>query len=387
MFCYQCEQTFRGTGCTTLGVCGKDETTATLQDLLVHATKGISMYAHRAAQLGASDAAVDRGVIEGLFATVTNVDFDPQRLQGHLAQAAAVRDKARTMYEAACRTGGQDGRETRRTGGLAAGGRPRRPGPPRRRGLGHAAAGRPGPGRRRPAGIGHLRPERGGRLCRSRLSAGPRRPGHLRHLPRSPRLPHPRRLHRRRHPRLGDEDRRAEPQGHGPAGRGQHRRLRPSRADASPRHAHPGQGDRGLRPRPEGPRRAAQADRRPRHQRLYPRRDAPLPRLSGPEEVQAPGGQLRRRLAGPGQGVRRVPRRRADDDQLHPEAAGKLPRPHFHQRAGRLAGRGPHRPRPRLHAGDPGRAGGARLRRRRRRSRRPLPSASAATPCWAWPTR
>ncbi len=106
MFCYQCEQSFRGTGCTTLGVCGKDETTATLQDLLVYATKGIAMYAHRAAQLGVRDAAVDRSVLESLFATVTNVDFDPQRLQGHLAEAAAARDTARTMYEAACRRAG-----------------------------------------------------------------------------------------------------------------------------------------------------------------------------------------------------------------------------------------------------------------------------------------
>jgi hydroxylamine reductase len=107
MFCYQCEQSFRGAGCTTLGVCGKDDTTATLQDLLVHATKGISMYAHRAAQLGARDAAVDRSMIESLFATVTNVDFDPQRLQGHLARAAAARDTARTIYEAACRKAGK----------------------------------------------------------------------------------------------------------------------------------------------------------------------------------------------------------------------------------------------------------------------------------------
>ncbi len=53
MFCYQCEQTAKGKGCDQLGVCGKDATTATLQDLLVYATKGISMYAHRAAQLGA----------------------------------------------------------------------------------------------------------------------------------------------------------------------------------------------------------------------------------------------------------------------------------------------------------------------------------------------
>jgi hydroxylamine reductase len=107
MFCYQCEQTYRGNGCTTLGVCGKDETTATLQDLLVYATKGVSMYAHRAAQLAARDPAVDRFMLEGLFATVTNVDFDPQRLQGHLLQAAEIRDKARALYEAACRKAGK----------------------------------------------------------------------------------------------------------------------------------------------------------------------------------------------------------------------------------------------------------------------------------------
>ena len=88
-------------------MCGKDEATATLQDLLVYATKGISMYAHRAGQLGARDAAVDRCVIESLFATVTNVDFDPQRLQKHLTQAAAVRDQARSLYEAACRKAGK----------------------------------------------------------------------------------------------------------------------------------------------------------------------------------------------------------------------------------------------------------------------------------------
>ena len=95
MFCYQCEQTFHGQGCTTEGVCGKNETTAVLQDLLVHAAKGIAMYAHRAAKLGARDPDVDHCLIKSLFATVTNVDFDPLRLEGHLREAAAMRDKAR----------------------------------------------------------------------------------------------------------------------------------------------------------------------------------------------------------------------------------------------------------------------------------------------------
>jgi len=107
MFCYQCEQTAKGTGCTIQGVCGKDATTATLQDLLFYATKGISMYAHRARKLGAADVAIDAFVIEALFATVTNVDFDPERLQGMLLDAADIRDQARKLYERACDKAGK----------------------------------------------------------------------------------------------------------------------------------------------------------------------------------------------------------------------------------------------------------------------------------------
>ena len=55
MFCYQCEQTAKGTGCTKMGVCGKDPETATLQDLLIYTCKAISMYAHRARQIGVAD--------------------------------------------------------------------------------------------------------------------------------------------------------------------------------------------------------------------------------------------------------------------------------------------------------------------------------------------
>ena len=106
MFCYQCEQTMRGTGCTEQGVCGKDATTAALQDLLVHACKGISMYARRARDLGVADAAADRFVIEGLFTTVTNVNFHPLRLQEMLTAAAEMRDRVRALYEAAARQAG-----------------------------------------------------------------------------------------------------------------------------------------------------------------------------------------------------------------------------------------------------------------------------------------
>ncbi|HEY3297648.1 MAG TPA: hydroxylamine reductase [Armatimonadota bacterium] len=107
MFCFQCEQTAKGTGCTVAGVCGKDPKTADLQDLLVYATKGISMYARRARDLGASDREVDVFVIEALFSTVTNVDFDPERLADVLAKAVEIRDKAKKLYEDAAKAAGK----------------------------------------------------------------------------------------------------------------------------------------------------------------------------------------------------------------------------------------------------------------------------------------
>jgi hydroxylamine reductase len=101
MFCYQCEQTSKGEGCQTLGVCGKDETTAALQDLLIYAVKGISMYAHRARQLGAADPEIDAFTIQAVFATLTNVNFDPERLVELIHQAIATRNAARNLYERA----------------------------------------------------------------------------------------------------------------------------------------------------------------------------------------------------------------------------------------------------------------------------------------------
>jgi hydroxylamine reductase len=90
-----------------MGVCGKDSTTAALQDLLVHAAKGIAMYAHRASQLGSRDREVDVFVAEALFSTVTNVNFDPARLETLLVGAGAIRERARALYEEACRRSGK----------------------------------------------------------------------------------------------------------------------------------------------------------------------------------------------------------------------------------------------------------------------------------------
>jgi len=88
MFCYQCEQTAKGSGCTVAGVCGKNAEVAALLDLLLYATKGIAQHADSARQAGKSDPAIDIFIIKALFTTVTNVDFDPARLQGLLGEAA-----------------------------------------------------------------------------------------------------------------------------------------------------------------------------------------------------------------------------------------------------------------------------------------------------------
>jgi hydroxylamine reductase len=82
MFCYQCEQTAKGTGCTIKGVCGKNEDIASLQDILIFGLKGIAAYAYHARELGFKDEDVDAFMHKALFKTLTNVDFD---LNDHVA--------------------------------------------------------------------------------------------------------------------------------------------------------------------------------------------------------------------------------------------------------------------------------------------------------------
>ncbi|MDO8802893.1 MAG: hydroxylamine reductase, partial [Elusimicrobiota bacterium] len=117
MFCYQCEQSAKGTGCTVQGVCGKDPETAKMQDLLLWQAKGISMYARRAAQANcAHDRELDRFVVQALFTTVTNVNFDPVRIEHIIRKGQAMKERARLMYESACK---KAGKPTEKLGGPA----------------------------------------------------------------------------------------------------------------------------------------------------------------------------------------------------------------------------------------------------------------------------
>jgi hydroxylamine reductase len=110
MFCYQCEQTTRsasGDGCATAkGVCGKDSTTADLQDLLVYGIKGIAQYAKRARALGKTDNAADGFILFGLFTTLTNVNFTASRFVSLVQEAAQHRDRVKALYESAAQQQG-----------------------------------------------------------------------------------------------------------------------------------------------------------------------------------------------------------------------------------------------------------------------------------------
>ncbi len=92
MFCYQCEQTAKGEGCTKVGVCGKQPDVAALQDLLIYALKGLSLYAVEGRKVGVVDPKVNRFTCEAAFSTLTNVNFDPDRFQPLINQAVTLRE-------------------------------------------------------------------------------------------------------------------------------------------------------------------------------------------------------------------------------------------------------------------------------------------------------
>ena len=99
MFCYQCEQAAKGEGCTVLGVCGKNAEVAALQDLLIYSLQGLSQVAVEGRKVGVSDRDINAFTCEAAFSTLTNVDFDPQRLVKLINQSVFLRDglKAEVM--------------------------------------------------------------------------------------------------------------------------------------------------------------------------------------------------------------------------------------------------------------------------------------------------
>ena len=97
MFCYQCEQTARGAGCTKIGVCGKQPKVAALQDLLIYTVKGLSQVAVAAREAGINDPEVNRYTCQAIFATLTNVNFDAHRFVDLIQKGVQLRDRLKAQ--------------------------------------------------------------------------------------------------------------------------------------------------------------------------------------------------------------------------------------------------------------------------------------------------
>jgi hydroxylamine reductase len=109
MFCFQCQETAMNTGCTVKGVCGKPEETANLQDLLIFVLKGVSVYGEKLKGLGAADRTNNAFIAEGLFATITNGNWDNARFTALIREGLQRRDQLKTKFLAAYKgKNGQD---------------------------------------------------------------------------------------------------------------------------------------------------------------------------------------------------------------------------------------------------------------------------------------
>ncbi len=101
MFCYQCQETAKNEGCTVKGMCGKPGETANLQDLLIYALRGLAVYAEKAKELGISDKEDGLFVSQALFATITNANFDNDRIIELIKEALNHRETLKEKFLAA----------------------------------------------------------------------------------------------------------------------------------------------------------------------------------------------------------------------------------------------------------------------------------------------
>jgi hydroxylamine reductase len=98
MFCFQCQETAKNTGCTIKGICGKPEETANLQDLLIYVLKGISIYGEKAKELGIFDKKTGLFIAQALFATITNANWDNQRFIFLIKEGLKIREELKAKF-------------------------------------------------------------------------------------------------------------------------------------------------------------------------------------------------------------------------------------------------------------------------------------------------
>ena len=101
MFCYQCQETAKGTGCTSIGVCGKDAETSGLQDLLLHTEKGVAAYSAIFRKNGKAkellEGKVNRYLINSLFITITNANFDDAAILDEIKAGLKLREELKAL--------------------------------------------------------------------------------------------------------------------------------------------------------------------------------------------------------------------------------------------------------------------------------------------------
>lgn len=116
MFCYQCQETACGTGCTVSGVCGKKPEIAAMQDLLIYVTRGLSQVTTRTRKEGkVIDSKINHLISQNLFATITNANFDKESIIARIKESLKVKeellanlDKREGLFEAAYWSGSEE---------------------------------------------------------------------------------------------------------------------------------------------------------------------------------------------------------------------------------------------------------------------------------------
>lgn len=98
MFCNQCQEAFKNYACTTAGVCGKTDVVASLQDLLIYVMEGISFYSTKLKEKGIRMPEIDKFILEGLFSTITNVNFDKEYFVEKIKEGLELKERVRNIF-------------------------------------------------------------------------------------------------------------------------------------------------------------------------------------------------------------------------------------------------------------------------------------------------
>jgi hydroxylamine reductase len=100
MFCFQCQEAAKGTGCTVMGVCGKNPQIAGLLDILVYVTKGVSIVANKAREEGIENEEANKFCLDAMFISITNANFDSERIISEIKRGIKAREDLKAEFHA-----------------------------------------------------------------------------------------------------------------------------------------------------------------------------------------------------------------------------------------------------------------------------------------------